>query len=347
MEISVTHGKGIIKLLFDGFASCLIIRRPIAVNWPDCRGSVGEYYAVSELSKEEQINMADQLNHALIEGTEEEIMHGIQDFLQLFENGSYQVFPGTMHFKDSDFHIHRPSPTSKEPLLFDRFFSGGFFPFKDFNYILTLEINSMDEERVIYYIDRIRKGDQPKALVFSSLYHADPEMSTSFIIDGHHKIEAYNRLKMDIPAIFIYKQNSSYESAQEVIHASRPILSDKEFEHLFQNDDENIPEIVYIDDEILTAELDRILKSTDRIDTGIINILIRHHQSGSPQDKIWLNKRLEVLRTNCNVGLFSYKKNIMTFSRNYAEQYKDYAWFSKIIKHRYELNNWIRETILI
>ncbi|MDM1555959.1 MULTISPECIES: hypothetical protein [Chryseobacterium] len=347
MEFSIIHGQGIIKLIFDGFASCLIIRRPVAINWPDCRGSIGQYYAVSELSEAEQINMAEQLNHALIDGTEEEIITGIQDFLQLFENGNYEVFPGIMHFKDSDFHIHRLSPVSKESSLVDRFFSGGFFPFKDFNYILTLEINSMDEERVTYYIDRIRKGDLPKALVFSSLYHADPEMSTSFIIDGHHKIEAYNRLKMDIPAIFIHKQNSSYECTQEVMYAARPLLNDGEFEHLFQNDDENISEIVFTDDEILTAELDRILRSTDRIDLGIINILIRHHQSGSPQDKIWLNKRLEILRTNSNVGLFNYKKNIMTFSRNYTEKYKGYAWFSKTIKHRYELNNWIRETILI
>ncbi|WP_153393964.1 hypothetical protein [Chryseobacterium vaccae] len=346
MEFSVTNGQGIIRLVFDGFASCLSIRRPVAVNWPDCRGSVGEYYAVSELSKEEQISMADQLNRALMDSTEEEIMTGIQDFLQLFENGTYQVYLGNMPFDNTDFHTYRSLPADKVQSN-SGFFSGWFYPIKDFDHILTLESSSIDEARVVYYMDLIRKGACPKAVVFCHLYYSDPEMSTSFILDGHHKIEAYIRLKMDIPAIFIHKENEGYETVRDLMHDARLLLNDNEFEHLFQNDDENIPEIKFTDDEMLTAELDRILRSSERIDTGIINILIRHHKSGSPEDKTWLDKRFEALRTNININLFNDNKNLLTFSRQYVEKYRSYGWFSKTIKHHYELDSWIRETILI
>ncbi|WP_131724304.1 hypothetical protein [Chryseobacterium indologenes] len=346
MEFSVTNGQGIIRLISDGFAHCLSIRRTVAVNWPDCRGSVGEYYAVSELSKEEQIHMTDQLNQALINGTEEEIMAGIQEFLQLFENGTYQVYPENMPVDNTDFHTYRSLPADELPSNGD-FFSGWFYPFKDFDHIFTLAGSSIDETRVCYYIDLIRKGARPKALAFSKSYTMDSGISSSFILDGHHKIEAYIRLKMDIPAIVIYKQNNGYETARDVLYAARPLLNDDEFEHLFQNDDENITEIKFTDDEMLTAELDRILRSSERIDPGIINILIRHHQSGSPEDKEWLDRRLEALRININVSLFNDNKSLMTFSRQYVERYRSHGWFSKLIQHPHELDSWIRETILI
>ncbi len=346
MEFSVTNGQGIIRLISDGFASCLSIQRPVAINWPDCRGSIGEYYAVSELSKEEQIHMAGQLNRALIDGTEEEIMTGIQDFLQLFENGIYQVYPENMPFDNTDFHTYRDLPADEFPSDTD-FFSGWFYPFKDFGHILTLTDSSIDETRVKYYMDLIREGARPKAVAFCKLYHADPGMSSSFILDGHHKIKAYLRLKMDVPAIVIYKQNSGCETAREVLHAARPLLNDEEFEHLFQNDDENIIEIKLTDDEMLTAELDRILRSSGRIDPGIISVLIRHHQSGVQEDKAWLNKRLEALRTNIHISFFNNTKNLLTFSRQYVERYRSYVWFSKTIKHHHELESWITATILI
>lgn len=347
MEFSVAHGQGIIRLIFDGFASCLVIRRPVAVNWPDCDGSIGEYYAVSGLSKDKQISMTDHLNQALIYGTEDEIMAGIQDFLQLFETGIYTVYPENMIFDNTDFHSYSSFPADAEPSSEDDVFSAWFYPLKDSNPILTLENSNIHEERVNYYMDLIRKGTRPKVIAFYHCYHAYPGMSASFILDGHHKIQAYIRLKMDIPAIFIYKQNAHYESSRELMHSARLILRDSAFEHLFQNNDENTSEMIFTHDEMMTAELDRILRTTARIDPGMINILIRHHQSDSPDDKIWLNKRLRALRSNINVNLSRSGKSLLTFSRQYVEQHRTHTWFSKTITRHDELESWISETILI
>ncbi|REC79323.1 hypothetical protein DRF60_05695 [Chryseobacterium elymi] len=345
MEIHITHGQNIIKVLYDGFASCLIIRRPVAVNWPDSRGSVGEYYAVSELSGEEKITLAESLNHALTDGTEAEIMTGIEDLLTLFENGSYQVNLGKIPFDNSNFYMARPLPDGKN--FSDRKrFSGWFYPFQDFNYLYTLESKSIDPKRIEYYVDLIRKGGRPKPVVFYSLYHLDPMMSCAFVLDGHHKIEAYTHLKMDIPAVFIVKDSNDYSPASEIMHGAHCLLQEIEFEHLFQNNDENLPNINFINDEILTNALDKMLKESERIDTSIIEVLIRHHESGSTDDRKWLDRRLDFLRKNVHLSFFSFKKGLNVYSPQYSERHKTNIWFLTTLKNTLELNAWIKEIIL-
>ncbi|MDP9962034.1 hypothetical protein [Chryseobacterium lathyri] len=345
MEIHNTHGQNVIKVLYDGFASCLIIRRPVAVNWPDSRGSVGEYYAVSELSEKEKITLTDSLNHALMDGTEDEIMAGIKDFLTLFENGSYQVNLGKIPFDNSNFYMARPLPVDENVPVRKRF-SGWFYPFQDFNYLYTLESKSIDPKRIEYYIDLIRKGGRPKPVIFYSLYHLDPMMSCAFVLDGHHKIEAYTRLKMDIPAVFIVKDNNDYSPASEIMHGAHRLLQDIEFEHLFQNNDENLPNINFINDKILTNALDKMLKESERIDVAIIEILIRHYQRGSIDERKWLDRRLEFLKENIHLSFFSFKKGLNVYSPQYSERHKTNIWFLTTLKNTMELNAWIKETIL-
>ncbi|SFN03610.1 hypothetical protein SAMN05421594_0538 [Chryseobacterium oleae] len=344
MEILITHGQGIIKALYDGFASCLIIRRPVAVNWPDSRGSVGEYYAVSELSDKEKITFSDGLNQALIDGAETEIMTGIEDFLNLFENGTYQVNLGKIPYDNSNFYMSRTSAADENTN--DQKFSGWFYPFDDFNYLYTLESKSIDPERTEYYIDLIKKGGRPKPVIFYSLYHLDPMLSCAFVLDGHHKIEAYTLLKMDIPAVFIVKDNNDYSSVSEIMHGAHDLLQDIEFEHLFQNNDENLQHINFLHDEVLTNALDKILRESERIDIPVIEVLIKHHSSGLPEDKIWLYKRLESLAENVHLSFFNFRKGLNVYFPKYIEDYKADAWFLKTLRNTMELNTWINETVL-
>ncbi|KMQ64594.1 hypothetical protein ACM46_10080 [Chryseobacterium angstadtii] len=345
MEIHITHGQNIIKVLYDGFASCLIIRRPVAANWPDSRGSVGEYYAVSELSEKEKIVLADSLNCSLTDGTEAEIMSGIEDFLHLFENGIYQVNLGHIPYGNSSFHMSRPLPGDDYSDNSQKF-SGWFYPFEDFNYLYTLENKSIDPKRVEYYTDLIRKGGRPKPIIFYSLYNQDPQMSSAFVLDGHHKIEAYTRLKMDIPAVFISKDNEGYSPASELMHGAHQLLRDIEFEHLFQNNDENLVHINFINDEVLTQAFDKILKESERIDVSLIEVLIRHNQSGSSEERKWLHQRLDFLRDNIHLSFFNLKKGLNVYTPQYVKEYQSNAWFLTTLRNTIELNSWIREVIL-
>lgn len=345
MEIHNTHGQGIIKALYDGFASCLIIRRPVAVNWPDSRGSVGEYYSVSELSEYEKITLADGLNRSLADGSEAEVMAHMEEFLTLFENGSYQVNLGKIPFENSNFYMCRPLPADENnPDC--RKFSGWFYPFQDFNYLYTLESTSIDPKRVEYYVNLIKKGGRPKPIIFCSLYRQDPQMNNAFVLDGHHKIEAYTKLQMDIPALFISKNNDDYTSASELMHGAHTLLHDLEFEHLFQNNDDNLPHINFLNDELLTNALDKMLRESERIDIAIIEILIRHQHSGSSDERRWLVKRLEFLRDNIHLNGFHVRKGLNLYFQQYIEDYKTNTWFLKTLTNTTELNAWIDETVL-
>ncbi len=35
-KIEITNGQYIIYIIFNNFASCLVIKKAMAVNWPDC-----------------------------------------------------------------------------------------------------------------------------------------------------------------------------------------------------------------------------------------------------------------------------------------------------------------------
>ncbi len=91
MKVQITNGQNIIQLLFDEFASCLVIETALTVNRPDCAGSVGEYYALSRYSSEKRKSLTDSLNQSLIDGNEEDVFNSIKEFLTLFSNGNYKV----------------------------------------------------------------------------------------------------------------------------------------------------------------------------------------------------------------------------------------------------------------
>ncbi|MBK8850512.1 MAG: hypothetical protein IPN73_10180 [Saprospiraceae bacterium] len=49
--MKIENSNNIIRIRFDGFLSCLFIKKPRAVDWPDCRGSVARYYACLPMNK--------------------------------------------------------------------------------------------------------------------------------------------------------------------------------------------------------------------------------------------------------------------------------------------------------
>jgi hypothetical protein len=91
-EIEVTNGQNIINIITDDLSNVLVIEKAVAVNWPDCMGSVAEYYAVSNYNYEKQKELTAGLNKAVIEGSDTEIIAAINTFMDLFSNGSYNIY---------------------------------------------------------------------------------------------------------------------------------------------------------------------------------------------------------------------------------------------------------------
>ena len=127
MEIQITNGQNIIQLLSDDFASCLVIEGALSVNWPDCGGSIGEYYALSKYSSTKRRELTDKLNQLLIDGDEHEIYAAIKEFLTLFSNGTYRVGLGSMRLDTVRF-LDEAQLGYADNIPMNRRFTGSFYP---------------------------------------------------------------------------------------------------------------------------------------------------------------------------------------------------------------------------
>ena len=86
--MKIENSNNIIRIRFDGFLSCLFIKKPRAVDWPDCRGTAARYYAclpMNEWDKELQNEIESRVSN----------VQSINDlkasgFLDLLETGEYE-----------------------------------------------------------------------------------------------------------------------------------------------------------------------------------------------------------------------------------------------------------------
>jgi len=342
METNITNGQNIIRILYDNFASCLIIEKAKVINWPDCRGSVGEYFSISNYSEVEKRIISSALDNALQNGDELEILKYIPDFLTLFSNGKYVYNFNIINFSDSEFHKSDEIEYSTETPQDERF-SGHFYPFKDYNYFYTIKSDKIDLERVEYYKKLINKGVNPTIIIFDADFVNLYEYSSSYVIDGHHKIEAYLSLKKDIPALFIGKIENEVDSTTEILEKSYPILSKNEFDHLFLNSDNNLLGINFIENKLLTSKLDEILLNSKRIEVSVINLLIKYENSQIQIEKLWAYERIKTLKENKNLSFLNFSKGLTVWIKMKSEY--GLGWHQKILRNQIELNSWINSTL--
>ncbi len=113
--MQVTKGQGIVRILYDEYASCLIIREPKVINWPDSAGSVAEYFSVSDFSPEERLSLTKSIDIALSSGEENNITKVLPSFLDLFENGEYSVSFGNIELDNAEFITDKDTWASHVP----------------------------------------------------------------------------------------------------------------------------------------------------------------------------------------------------------------------------------------
>lgn len=346
IEVEINKGQNIIDIYFDDFASCLVVKKALAVNWYDCRGSIGEYYSISDFSTEERDFYTNTINNILSEGNDFEQFEIIKEFLNLFSNGKYSINKYTANISDLDF-LQSDSITYSKDTPENERFSGWFYP--DWNSefeakIFSITNDKIDPNRVEYYCQLIKNGIRPTILTFEVHNQISGNYSRGYVLDGHHKIEAYLRLKENIPIINIIKVEECKGKTNALLHYVKPILKDFEYQHLFKNNDENLLEIDFVNDEELTSDLDYILKNLNKIDFGIMNVLKKYSNSTNNTELKWLDTRLNTLKKNKNINIFGFGKGLKVLKAKPDEQYGQ-VWFSKKVNNYCQLNNWIKNTI--
>lgn len=115
------------RILLDNFSFALVIEQAVAVNWPDRHGSIGEYYAVSNHNYEKQKELTTHLNESIILGSDTEVFAAINIFMDLFTNGSYNIYMNDIDPQSSEIcnNMQKPfcvlqhiSPNMRHNLVF-------------------------------------------------------------------------------------------------------------------------------------------------------------------------------------------------------------------------------------
>lgn len=178
--IELMNPGGPVAIVTDGFGAGLEINgTPIAYNWDDCAGSIGQFLYQTGRKHDYQ-EALDQLR-SIAEGNlspEKPLAGQLEPLLYSFRTGRYRL---AVLEVDSDYYVQEP-PDLDQPRQYE------WYPYT-WEFIRSQPREMLDEDRIEWWEGQIRNGAQP--VIFTASFE---ETYCSFIIDGHHKLEAYQNL---------------------------------------------------------------------------------------------------------------------------------------------------------
>ncbi len=253
-HFEINDGKGIIKLGFDEFDEFehLSINQPITFLWKE-RYYEDSYDAYLSLLPIEDDNTFKLLNNSLdidfeldYTDKENELFQSLRPFLSLFRNGKY----GINFISQDTYSKYAPlverltfESIKKSNDNFDIDFSDGkiktaekrtgIYTINQFDFISIKSKSEIDWERVRFFENQIKIGKRPFAIIFSG--HYQQEYFQNYILDGHHKIIAYQNLGMIPPyASISYFPENSLETGFDIEYLSQNFYL-QNFYEVFQN----------------------------------------------------------------------------------------------------------------
>jgi uncharacterized protein (TIGR02996 family) len=184
------EGKGLIEVRGGNAETVLLVEgKPVALNWDDCQGSVGQYLVftghtcVSEYGRQLKEFVSGKVDES------RPLAEQLEPLLALFAPGTYCLiytpFPvgepvATLEYSDR-------SSANRELVEY--------YPVELRNLVCTQKRESLNEKRVAFFRKQIRARQRPIVLTTTA-----EGAWCEFVIDGHHKLEAYNRERVK-PAI--------------------------------------------------------------------------------------------------------------------------------------------------
>jgi len=183
------EGKGLLEVRGQEETVLLVEGKPVALNWDDCQGSVGQYLVFTgHTCGSEYVR---QLREFVAGGVDEgrPLSEQVAPLLALFAPGTYCLLyaPSTV-VESIAVHEYSCQSSANQELL-------GYYPFEECNLVCTQTRETLNEERVAFYCEQIRARKRPIVLTTAA-----EGAWCEFVIDGHHKLEAYTRQRVN-PAI--------------------------------------------------------------------------------------------------------------------------------------------------
>jgi hypothetical protein len=236
-----------IEIISDLVTTIRIHGKCIYSSWPDCQGSCGQcYFSLKErgevLALEDFRQFRAILNEGLI-SPDLNLEIQLLPILRLFAGGKYyarvihKVIFSDIYPLSEDVHEYYPYNFcyyGEQLYVTDKFpFPGDkSFPLK------TVAQYGMDDERVKYYEDAIRSGRRPLCLVLADSAYVPSTLdyfkkhhlplSVSWLLDGHHKLQAYSNLDV-LPSVLRIEFVGSREGTTAKQHLRQ--LEELEFAH--------------------------------------------------------------------------------------------------------------------
>jgi hypothetical protein len=194
----IIGGKFGTGLYFDG--------QPISFYWDDYRGSVAQYLAqVKTLDTKE--NLANIRNFVEGQVAKTQSLAGqLKPLLHLFEPGDYAL--NLLTIKDA-----LPMWDEYPGKALDMDFKediGNFYPMGT-ELVTTRPKRLLNQERIKFYEAILKQGQRPIVITASV-----KDGWTEFVIDGHHKLQAYTELKIAPRVLQIVKQTYSPITDEDV-----------------------------------------------------------------------------------------------------------------------------------
>jgi hypothetical protein len=192
--LGVFEIRGSLDKWGNPFESCLYFEgRLIALNWPDCSGSVAEYLVRSndgeyQKAAQQLISLQDfNIKDGLL------LSNQLHSVIQLFSNGLYE--------------LSCTSPDHRDVMIFDlpqagQLTANHYYQPDNFIFARTIPNHHMNQSRVVWWREKILKGERPPVIVVNQ-----KDAWSSFIIDGHHRLDAYRALNINPVIITIASQN--------------------------------------------------------------------------------------------------------------------------------------------
>jgi uncharacterized protein (TIGR02996 family) len=181
--VVLAEGKGLIEVRGGEPETVLLVEgKPVALNWDDCRGSLGQY-----LVHTGHTCGSEYVRHlgAIVAGEIDEgrpLAEQIEPLLALFVPGTYCITytPSAVVRDIATLEYASQSSANRGPV--------GYYPAEQRILVCTQTRESLDVERVAFYRKQIRAQQRPIVLTTSA-----EGAWCEFVIDGHHKLEAYNQ----------------------------------------------------------------------------------------------------------------------------------------------------------
>jgi uncharacterized protein (TIGR02996 family) len=188
--VCLAEGKGLIEVRGGQEETVLLVQgKPVALNWDDCCGGVGQYLVFTghTCGSASVRQLGELVGGGVDEGRP--LAEQIEPLLALFVPGTYCLTYAPSSAADSIATLAYSYPSSASRELVE------YYPAEQRNLVCTQTRESLDEGRVAFYRKQIRARQRPVVLTASA-----EGAWCEFVIDGHHKLEAYTRQRVK-PAI--------------------------------------------------------------------------------------------------------------------------------------------------